>query len=336
VSLLAAFGALALLAAGILGLVAPARTTAIRLIGALGAAALLPAVDAPAARPALGAALGAAALASPLPTLLAAAAALAASLRCLAEGPVDEGPGFALSLAAGAAVVATGACESAFAARPRSGDDPARAALAGGVLTVGALLWLGQGSLLRWTLALGDGAARLDLRGAALVLGTALLVSLLGALALGAHLLVPAVTWAHVLGRRALVLGVGLATLGLGLTVARGLDLRPEALAAGAGPLAGLTLAALILTAFLLILLGAPGGSVAGRAGLEDSLGPTLAVLALAAAGYEAWSGVGSYETPRTAAFGSAALFGLAALQPTRFALTRRTAFVAALVVLFL
>ena len=128
---------------------AAAGALVLGLIGALGAAALLPAVDAPAARPALGAALGAAALASPLPTLLAAAAALAASLRCLAEGPVDEGPGFALSLAAGAAVVATGACESAFAARPRSGDDPARAALAGGVLTVGALLWLVYGLLIR-------------------------------------------------------------------------------------------------------------------------------------------------------------------------------------------
>jgi len=336
VSLLAALGALAFLAAGILGLVAPARTTAIRVIGILGAAALLPAVDTPAARPALGAALGAAALASPLPTLLAAAAALAASLRSLVEGPVDERAGFALFLAAGATVVATGACGSAFAARLRSGADPARAAFAGGVLTVGALLWLGQGSLLGWSLALGDGAARLSLRGAALVLGAALLVSLLGAVALGAHLLVPAVTWAYVLGRRALVLGVGLAVVGFGLTVARGLDQSPEALAAGAGPLAGLMLAVLVLAAGLLILLGAPGGTVGGRAGLEDSLGLTLAVLALAVAGYEEWSGVGSYQTPRTAAFVAAALLGLAAREPTRFALTRRAAFVAALVVLFL
>ena len=335
-SLLAALAALALLGAGILGLVAPARTTAIRLIGALGAVALLPAVDEPAVRPALGAALGAAALASPLPTLLAATAALAASLRCLAEGPVDERAGFAAFLAAGAGVLAAGAWESAFAVRLRAGADPARAVLAGGVLTVGALLWLGQGSLLRWSLAFGDGAARLRMRGAALVLGTALLVSLFGALALGARLLVPAVTWAHVLGRRALVLGGGLAVLGFGLIVARGLDQSPEALALGAGPLAVLMLAVLVLAAGLLILLGAPGGTVAGRADLEDSLGLTLAVLALALAGYEAWSGVGSYETHRTAAFGAAALLGLAALPPTRFALTRRAAFVAALVVLFL
>ncbi len=226
-------------------------------------AALLPAVDAPAARPALGAALGAAALASPLSTLLATAGAVAASLRCLAEGPVDERAGFAVFLAAGAAVAASGAWESGFAARLRSGADPAQAALAGGVLTVSALLWLGRGSLLRWSLALGDGAARLGLRGAALVLGTALLASILGVLALAAHGLVPSAHWALALGRRALMLGGGAAALGFGLTVARGLDRAPEALATAAGALAGLVLAVLVLAAGLLILLGAPGGRVA-------------------------------------------------------------------------
>ena len=335
-SVLLALGALALLAAGILGLVAPARTTAIRLIGALGAAALLPAVDAPAARPALGAALGAAALASPLSMLLAAAAALAASLRSLSEAPVDERTGLAAFLAAVAAVVATAAWESALAARLRSGADPARAALVGGVATVAMLLSLGQGSLLRWSLAFGEGAAHLSLRGGALVLGTALLASLFGVLALGAHALVPSVVWAHVLGRRALVLGGGTSLLGLGLIVARGLDQGPEALAAGAGSLAGLMLAVLILAAGLLILLGAPGGTVARGSGLEESLGLALALLALAASGFEAWSGVGSYQTPRTAAFGAVALLGLAALPATGFALTRRAAFAAATVVLLL
>jgi len=94
-------------------------------------------------------------------------------------------------------------------------------------------------------------------------------------------------------------------------------------------------LAVLVLAAGLLILLGAPGGGVARRSGFENALGPTLAVLALAAGGYEAWSGAGSYQTPRTAAYGAAALLGLAALPPTRFALTRQLAFLAALITLF-
>ena len=66
-----------------------------------------------------------------------------------------------------------------------------------------------------------------------------------------------------------------------------------------------------------------------GEAGMAVAV--ALGLLALAVGGYEAWVAVGSYQTPRTAALGSAALLGLAAVQPTRFALARRLAFVAAL-----
>jgi hypothetical protein len=338
-TLLAALGALAFLAAALSGLLAPSRIAVARVLAGLGAAALLPSLESAASWPALAVAVGGAALASPLPCLLASASAFALGLRSLAEGPADVTGAGGPAVAAAAAAVALGALEPAFGARLRAGADTAWAGLAGGVLLVGALLRLGKGSLLRWSLAFGDGSTRLPLRGAALVLGLALIALLLGVLALGAHRLAPATAWARILGQRTLLLGAGLTFLGVGLAVARGSGRSPEALAAGSGPLAALLFGATVLTAGLLLMLGAAGGAAtgpfgsAGRDG-RQALALALALLALAVGGYEAWQAVGSYDTPRTAALGAAVLLGLAARQEARFEMARQLAFLAALLVI--
>ncbi len=335
-TLLAALGALAFLAAALSGLLAPSPIAAARVLAGLGAAALLPSLESAASWPALAAALGAAALATPLPCLLASASAFGLGLRSLAEGPADVAGAGGLAVATAAAAVALGALESAFGARLRAGLDTAWAGLAGGVLLVAALLKLGRGSLLRWSLAFGDGPGRVGLRGAALVLGLALIALLLGVLALGAHRLAPATAWARVLGQRALLLGAGLTFLGVGLAVARGSGQGPEALAAGSEALAALLFGATALAAGLLLMMG--GASVAttgpfapeGRDG-RQALALSLALLALAVGGFEAWQAVGSYDTPRTAALGAAVLLGLAARQEARFEMARQLAFLAAL-----
>ena len=337
-TLLAALGALALLAAAFSRLLAPSRIAVARALAGLGAAALLPSLESAASWPALAAAVGAAALASPLACLLASASAFGLTLRSLAEGPADVTGAGGLAMATAAAAVALGALESAFGARLRAGADTAWASLAGGVLLVGALLSLGKGSLLRWSLAFGDGPRRLGLRGAALVLGLALIAVLLGVLALGAYRLAPATAWARFLGQRTLLLGTGLTFLGVGLAVARGTGRGPEALAAGSGPLAALLFGATVLAAGLLLMLGGTGGAATGPFGSEgrdgrQSLALSLAVLALAVGGYEAWQAVGSYDTPRTATLGAAVLLGLAARQETRFEMARQLAFLAALLV---
>ena len=335
-SLLAFLGALAFLAAALGGMVAPTRTLAGRVLAGLGAAALLPSVDSSAAWPALAAGLAAAALASPLPCLLASAYGFALGLRSLTGGVGDLAGASGLALSTAAAAVALGAFESAFRTRLRAGADVVWAGLAGGVLLLGALLGPGPGRLLRWSFALGDGPASLSLRGAALVLGLALLGALLGVLALGAHCLAPSATWARTLGQRALVLGAGLTFLGVGLAVVRGSGQDAEALAGAAGPLAALLFAAAALTAGLLLMLGAEvgGESVSPGSGSRDlrpALALALATLALAVGGHEAWQAVGSYQTARTASLGAAVLLGLASWQPTGFDLARRLAFLVAL-----
>jgi hypothetical protein len=335
-TLLALLGSLAFLAAAFCRILAPSRMVAARVVAGLGAVALLPSLESSASWPALAAAAIAAAFVSPLPCLLASASAFALGLRSLAEGPTDVTGAGGLALATAAAAVALGALESVFAARLRAGVDTAWAGLAGGILLVTALLALGRASLLRWSLVFGEGPRHVGLRGAALVLGLALLAALLGVLALGAHRLAPANAWARTFGQRALVLGAGLTFLGLGLAVARGSSRGPEGLAAGAGPLGALVFGAGVLTAGLMLMLGAAGGGDASPFGSQggeprQSFALALTVLALAAGGYEAWQAVGSCQTPRTAALGAAVLLGIAARQPMRLELTRKLVFLAAL-----
>jgi hypothetical protein len=337
-TVLAILGALAFMAAAYCRILAPSRMVAARIVAGLGAVALLPSLESSASWPALAAAAIAAAFVSPLPCLLASASAFTLGLMSLAEGSMDVTGAGGLAFTTAAAAVALGALESTFGARLRAGVDTSWAGLAGGVLLVSALLALGRASLLRWSLVFGEGPRHLGLRGAALVLGLALLAVLLGVLALGANRLVPATAWARTLGQRTLVLGAGLTLLGLGLAVARGSSLGPEGLAAGAGPLGALWFGAGVLTAGLMLMLGAAGAGDASPFGSEggeprQSLALALALLALAVGGYEAWQAVGSCQTPRTAALGAAVLLGIGARQPTRLELTRQLAFLAALLI---
>jgi len=79
----------------------------------------------------------------------------------------------------------------------------------------------------------------------------------------------------------------------------------------------------------------APGLEVAQatRAERATALATVLALVALGAAGVESWWRAGSYLTSGTLVAASAALLGLAALEPTRLVGTRRLALLVALVV---
>jgi hypothetical protein len=303
VSILAALFALAFVATALVGVVAPTRLGAVR------------------------------ALASPLGCGLASAGAFLVFLRSLGDAPADSEATLALALAAAAAVCAAAAVESTVVTRVRQGARVAWVSVAGGLALLAALAWLGKGSLLRWSLALTAGEARVELQGAALVLGVALLAALLGTLALTASLLSRDVGWARVLGQRALLLASGLAFLGLALAVFRAARLAPEAIVSAAVPLAALWGAGVLLTAALVWLLEGPGPSLERL--VAPDFGAALAVLALAAGGYEAWSSVGSYQTTGTLALAAIALLGLSAAQPTRLELTRRLVFLAALLAVF-
>jgi hypothetical protein len=227
----------------------------------------------------------------------------------------------ALALALAAAAVQ--AAVDASSADPRG---------AGGAVLAVTLIVLDGGRILRWRYGLGAGADRLELPGAALVLGLALLVALAGTLAMAAHLVSsgPA-PLARLLGQRLLVLAAGLAGLGMAVVVAQGLSRGRQALATGA-----LDLAALLVSTGLLVLgltrllapVAAPVAAVRGARRERLLRGAAaLALVAAAMAGVESWRMDGSYATPAVAEAVSVGVLGLVAVQPTRFALLRAVVF---------
>jgi hypothetical protein len=281
---------------------------------------MVPTLDEASAWPAAMVVAGAAVFATPLPCLLGASAAAMAALAgpgLEMEAPLAKTLA-GMSLAAGAASL-----DSEAAARLRSGLDPAWPAAVAGL---GFCLGLA---------ALGGGQG-LTLRGADLVAGTTLLVTLAGALALLAHLLTPAVPSAPVRrsGQKLVVLGGGLAVVTVGYALHRGQQ-APERLAAGASDLAGVLLGAGALVGSLVVLLGGPAAGepapLLRRSATEARLGAALAMAAAGAAGLEAFYRGGSYTAPLTAAAAAAALLGLAVLEPTRLSLTRKALLMLAL-----
>jgi hypothetical protein len=236
----------------------------------------------------------------------------------------------ALALAAAAVQAAV----DARAADPRGAGWTA--ALGGAVLAV-TLIVLDGGRILRWRYGLG--ADRLELPGAALVLGLALLVTLAGTLAMAAHLLSsgPA-PQARLLGQRLLVLAAGLAGLGVAVVVAQGLSRGRQALATGALDVAALLVSTGLLVLGLTRLLAPVAPEVASVRGARSERllrwAAALALVAAAAAGVESWRMEGSYATPAVAEAVSAAVLGLVALQATRFALLRAVVFLLGLVVM--
>jgi len=338
-NLAAAAAALALAAAAPLS--ALGRATGRRALTSRGLAAaagilLLFAVARPAARPAAVLAFAAAVVAPRgLPFLMAAAAAVVAALR---PAPPAE-PGFAAwpLVAALALALAASALEEA-AEESRRGRTLAaawEAALGGGILVL-SLMIVDGGRILRWRYGIGAGGARVELPGAALVLGLALLVSLAGALSMAVHLLSAAThrSAAGLFGQRLLVLGAGLGGLGVAVVAGQGLGRREESLAAGALELGGMFLAVGVLTLALIRLLAVPSAPEGAVAGAERGSGRTLhlaaaaALLAAATAGFEGWRIEGTYATTIMAEAASAALLGLVAVQPTRLGLLRAALFV--------
>jgi hypothetical protein len=305
---------------------------------------LLFAVARPAARPAAVLAFAAAVVAPRgLACLLAAAAAVAAAFQ--PAPPVGAGFSAWPLVAALALALAASALQEA-AEEPRSAQNLGaawEAALGGGIFVL-SLMIVDGGRILRWRFGLGAGGARVELPGAALVLGLALLVSLAGSLSMAVHALSAAThgSLARRIGQRLLVLGAGLGGLGVAVVAGQGLGRREPSLAAGALDLAAMLLAVGVLVLALIRLLAVPAareGEAIG-AGREPArarllhLAAAAALLAAATAGFEGWRTEGTYATTTLAEAASAALLGLVAVQPTRLGLLRAALFVTGLLAL--
>lgn len=247
----------------------------------------------------------------------------------------------ALALAAGAAVVAFLTSRRARLAETRNAEP--EALMAGGAVVV-LLILLDHRRVLRWDYGIdASDVGRVPLPGAGLLLGLTLLA------ALGATLLLGAARWAgsasrfvdpRVLGRRLLMLAVGLGALAAGVIVSSAARLGPASLKAAAGDVAPIVLAAAwVAWSIVLWLRPMAGGDARGldeRSGRQTALAAALAVIALGASGLESWLRVGSYASAPVAAAASAALVGLSAIQPTRFASARRGLLAAVLLLLLL
>ncbi len=289
-----------------------------------------------AAAPAAVLALVAAAVAPrTLTGLMAASAAVIAALRPAPE-PSPEGlevwtlvAALALGLAASAFEAAAEA--TALSSRIRAGWTAAVA----GLVWVATLIAVDGGRILRWRYGMGAGERRLELPGAALVLGLALLVTLAGSLVTAAHGLAraPEGYRAGRIGQSLLVLGAGLGALGVAVAAGQAFSRSPEGLAAGARDLAAMLLAVGVLVWALVRLIVAAGtGIVSADAVLRSDrilrLAAAAAMLAAATAGAEGWRADGTYATATMAGSASAALLGLVAVQPTRLGLARTALFV--------
>ena len=215
--------------------------------------------------------------------------------------------------------------------RQPAGRGQASLALAAGTLFVVLLVAGADRTVLAWRFA----ASGAELPGVGLVLGLLLLAALAGTLLLAADRLTRGASrHAGALGRRALLLAVGLGIIASGLMVkeAGAFDgvPAPDLAAAGAG----------VAAATWLLALGAAWLHADGRASTVRSepegahlasLAAALGIVALLAVGQWAWERHGTYaSTPAMHAL-SAALAGIAAAQPTGFPLARLLAFIAAL-----
>jgi hypothetical protein len=236
----------------------------------------------------------------------------------------------ALAALLGALVLAAGVALSLRrGTAPASVDGDTRATVAGGVL-VGLLLVADRGAVLAWSLALAGAGGRVPLPGVGVLLGAALVAALGGSLLLGAGRLAgDGAAGARPAARAALWLAAGLAAAGLCLAVVRVQGLpgaRPTLL-----PLAGIALGVLWLGASLVATRPAPPPLVSRVAPLVL---PAAVLAALGLAIALAVAGVlrdGTYATSTAAAAASAALLGLAALEPAGVPGLRRFAFLLAL-----
>ncbi len=328
----AALSSAGFLAAAVGSALGPRFSTGARALAAVSALVFLPEIDAPSSWPFLALAAGAALLGSPLPCVLAAAG----SFRMLLH-PESASVSVTPALMALAAALAAGALSSTLRVRCENGAEPSDLVGAAGAALVALLVSADGGALLRWGFALGSGPARLELRGAGLVLGLALLASLGGTLLLAAHRLAPSVAGAREWGLRLMVPGAALALLGAAHVALQGLR-QGEALAGEAEGLVALVLVSgALATALAFAYRTPPPPSGNGWTERATALAVGLAWLAVAAAGWECWRSEGTYLCPRAATAAAAGLLGLGALAPGALPGTRRLLLVAglALAVLF-
>jgi hypothetical protein len=196
---------------------------------------------------------------------------------------------------------------------------------AGGALVV-ALALVDRGAVLGWGFGVPTPDGRVALPGVGILLGLALVATLLGTLLLGAWRLSGESAPVARPARAALWLGVALAAAGVALAavrVARLPHASPLALVA-LGVVAGLLALALLST-------GRPPGWGARALAL---LWPAAVVGALASAFVAGVAGLqreGTYATTTASAAASAALVGLAAVEPTRLSGALRFGFLLAL-----
>lgn len=309
-----------------------------RWLAAVAGLLLLFAVARPAAGPAAVLAFAAAVVAPRgLPCLLAAAAAAVAAVRP-APPPMAVFAAWPLAAALALALAASALQEAAEEPRSAQGLGAAWEASLGGGILVLSLVIVDGGRILRWHYGLGAGGDRVELPGAALVLGLALLVSLAGSLSMAVHVLSAAThrSPARLIGQRLLVLGAGLAGLGVAVVAGQGLGRSEPSLAAGALDVAGMFLAVGVLVLALIRLLAVPAAPEAAYVGAAPRpgsgrmlhLAAAAALLAAAAAGFEGWRTEGTYATTTVAEAAAAALLGLVAVQPTRLGLLRAALFV--------
>jgi hypothetical protein len=232
-----------------------------------------------------------------------------------------------------AAAAAAGLLWSVRERRAAAGDPLTPALAAGGLLTA-LLLAVDHGSVLSGGFGAGAGPARAAVPGVGVLLGVALLSALAGSLLLGAQRFAGGaegtrgaavgLLWAAVL---AAAVGVAFALVSLAPWAG-------ESPASGATALLGLAAAAAALATALLEARrpsSTAAAVAAGRALLWTRIAAGLAVLTTLVAGADGFLRQGTYGTATTLASDSAALLGLAALEPTLLASTRRLVFLASL-----
>jgi hypothetical protein len=203
--------------------------------------------------------------------------------------------------------------------------------LVAGAALVLALALTGGGGVPAWRFSVPAASGPLPLTGVGVLLGVCLIVSLLGTSLLAAqHAAGPGASVRPV-GRLALWIAVGAGAVGV-LVGAVQVAAASDVTLASTAPVTGVAFALATLAGALVV--------EGGRAGRAAALAlPVAVAAALVLASALAWRSLfasGTYAVPAAVAAASAALAGLAALEPTGLVATRRLAFLLALLTLLL